>query len=95
MVHPVAVGGRNGRKRPCGGAVAPAAGTASRAGKEIAVPTAPAASSSSSKQSTTGHLASTGSDAAAVLPAAGVLGLLGAIGVLLGRRRRRNGTATE
>ncbi|TDX78958.1 LPXTG-motif cell wall-anchored protein [Rathayibacter sp. PhB151] len=80
---------------PSGGAVAPPAGTASRAGKEIAVPTTPAAASSSSKQSTTGHLASTGSDAAAVLPAAGVLGLLGAIGVLLGRRRRRNGTATE
>jgi LPXTG-motif cell wall-anchored protein len=80
---------------PSGGAVAPPAGTASRAGKEIAVPTTPAAASSSSKQSTAGHLASTGSDAAAVLPAAGVLGLLGAIGVLLGRRRRRNGTATE
>ncbi|ROP48144.1 MULTISPECIES: LPXTG cell wall anchor domain-containing protein [unclassified Rathayibacter] len=82
---------------PSGGAAAPPAGTASRAGKEIAVPTAAsaAASSSSSRQSTAGRLASTGSDAAAVLPAAGVLGLLGAIGVLLGRRRRRNGTATE
>ncbi|ROQ16858.1 LPXTG-motif cell wall-anchored protein, partial [Rathayibacter sp. PhB93] len=75
-----------------GGATRPAAG--------ITVPTTPAAaaaaaSSSSSKQSTAGHLASTGSDAAAALPVAGVLGLLGAIGVLLGRRRRRNGTATE
>ncbi|QHC62889.1 LPXTG cell wall anchor domain-containing protein [Rathayibacter festucae] len=80
---------------PSGGAVAPAAEAASRAGKEIAVPTAPAAAAASSKQSNANHLASTGSDAAAVLPVAGVLGLLGAIGVLLGRRRRRNGTATE
>ncbi|NRG42557.1 LPXTG cell wall anchor domain-containing protein [Rathayibacter sp. VKM Ac-2835] len=74
----------------------PTPGAATRPATEVSVPTAPAgAAASASNRTPAGHLASTGSDAAAVLPVAGFLGLLGAVGVLLGRRRRRAGSATE
>ncbi|ROQ04585.1 LPXTG-motif cell wall-anchored protein/uncharacterized repeat protein (TIGR01451 family) [Rathayibacter sp. PhB93] len=64
------------------------------------VPAASGATGSTTKSSTAAEasknrLAQTGSDAAGALSAAGILTALGAIGVLVGRRRRRDRSATD